>query len=81
MSKFVFLSIICLKVPQAFRNDLQEAGWTVGRLPIFRTVTATDGTVKVHIYQIYLIALAVFYFIYFLSLHTFSGSYYINVNI
>ncbi|KDO69304.1 hypothetical protein CISIN_1g0433401mg, partial [Citrus sinensis] len=33
-------------VPQSFRNDLQEAGWTVGRLPIFRTVTAADGTVK-----------------------------------
>lgn len=36
-----------MKVPQSFRNDLQEAGWTVGRLPIFRTVTAADGTVKV----------------------------------
>ena len=31
----------------AIRNDLQEAGWKVGRSPIFRTVTAADGTVKV----------------------------------
>ncbi|KAJ6892167.1 hypothetical protein NC651_025383 [Populus alba x Populus x berolinensis] len=30
----------------AIRNDLQEAGWKVGRSPIFRTVTAADGTVK-----------------------------------
>lgn len=35
-----------IQLPQSFRNDLQEAGWTVGRLPIFRTVTAADGTVK-----------------------------------
>ncbi|KAG8645056.1 probable dual-specificity RNA methyltransferase RlmN [Manihot esculenta] len=34
------------QLPQAFRNDLQEAGWTVGRSPIYRTVTAADGTVK-----------------------------------
>uniref|UniRef100_A0A6N2LQ70 Radical SAM core domain-containing protein n=1 Tax=Salix viminalis TaxID=40686 RepID=A0A6N2LQ70_SALVM len=31
---------------QLFRNDLQEAGWKVGRSPIFQTVTAADGTVK-----------------------------------
>jgi len=34
-------------VPQAFRNELEEAGWKVGRSPIFNTVVATDGTVKV----------------------------------
>ncbi|XP_061363716.1 uncharacterized protein LOC133307253 [Gastrolobium bilobum] len=35
-----------IQLPQAFRNDLEEAGWKVGRSPIFRTVTAADGTVK-----------------------------------
>jgi hypothetical protein len=34
-------------VPQAFRNELEEAGWKVGRSPIFNTVVAADGTVKV----------------------------------
>jgi hypothetical protein len=34
-------------VPQAFRNGLQEAGWRVGRSPIYGTVTAADGTIKV----------------------------------
>ncbi|XP_031259596.1 uncharacterized protein LOC116117723 isoform X2 [Pistacia vera] len=34
------------QLPQAFRNDLQEAGWTVGCSPIYRTVTAADGTIK-----------------------------------
>ncbi|KAH7548108.1 hypothetical protein JRO89_XS14G0068000 [Xanthoceras sorbifolium] len=34
------------QLPLAFRNNLQESGWTVGRSPIYRTVTATDGTVK-----------------------------------
>ena len=34
-------------VPQAFRNDLEEAGWKVGRSPIHNTVTAVDGTIKV----------------------------------
>ena len=34
-------------VPKSFRNELQEAGWRVGRSPIFQTVTAADGTVKV----------------------------------
>jgi len=37
----------CIAVPQAFRNELEEAGWKVGRSPIFNTVVATDGTVKV----------------------------------
>lgn len=37
----------CIAVPQAFRNDLEEAGWKVGRSPIYHSVTATDGTVKV----------------------------------
>ncbi|KAK3232154.1 hypothetical protein Dsin_004035 [Dipteronia sinensis] len=35
-----------IQLPQAFRNNLQEAGWTVGRSPIYQTVTAADGTVK-----------------------------------
>ncbi|KAJ1399337.1 Ribosomal RNA large subunit methyltransferase RlmN/Cfr [Sesbania bispinosa] len=35
-----------IQLPQAFRNDLEEAGWKVGRSPIFQTVTAADGTVK-----------------------------------
>ena len=34
-------------MPQAFRNDLMEAGWRIGRSPIYHTVTAADGTVKV----------------------------------
>ncbi|KAG6671150.1 hypothetical protein I3843_01G279200 [Carya illinoinensis] len=34
------------QLPQAFRNDLQEAGWKIGRSPIYHTVTAADGTVK-----------------------------------
>ncbi|OVA16513.1 Ribosomal RNA large subunit methyltransferase RlmN/Cfr [Macleaya cordata] len=34
-------------VPLAFRNDLQEAGWKVGRSPIHRVVTAADGTIKI----------------------------------
>ncbi|MBA0865638.1 hypothetical protein Goshw_014050 [Gossypium schwendimanii] len=34
-------------LPQAFRNDLIEAGWKIGRSPIYHTVTAADGTVKV----------------------------------
>ncbi|XWS56584.1 hypothetical protein CRYUN_Cryun09bG0098000 [Craigia yunnanensis] len=33
-------------VPQAFRNDLMEAGWRIGRSPIYHIVTAADGTVK-----------------------------------
>ncbi|TYH73556.1 hypothetical protein ES332_D05G337300v1 [Gossypium tomentosum] len=33
-------------LPQAFRNDLIEAGWKIGRSPIYHTVTAADGTVK-----------------------------------
>ncbi|KAL6977372.1 23S rRNA (adenine(2503)-C(2))-methyltransferase [Sarracenia purpurea var. burkii] len=36
----------CSHLPQVFRNDLQEAGWKVGRSPIHRMVTAADGTVK-----------------------------------
>lgn len=34
-------------MPQAFRDDLGEAGWMVGRSPVHHTVTAADGTVKV----------------------------------
>ncbi|KAL8551982.1 hypothetical protein ACS0TY_000874 [Phlomoides rotata] len=34
------------QVPLAFRNELEEAGWSVGRSPIFKEVTAADGTVK-----------------------------------
>ncbi|KAL9226597.1 hypothetical protein vseg_002390 [Gypsophila vaccaria] len=33
-------------LPQAFRNELQEAGWKVGRSPVHQMVTATDGTIK-----------------------------------
>ncbi|XVF75334.1 hypothetical protein PTKIN_Ptkin13bG0179600 [Pterospermum kingtungense] len=33
-------------LPQAFRNDLMEAGWRIGRSPIYHSVTAADGTVK-----------------------------------
>ena len=36
-------------VPLAFRNELEEAGWKVGRSPIYNTVTAADGTVKVNL--------------------------------
>lgn len=43
----VLLWFVCIAVPQAFRNDLEEAGWKVGRSPIFKSVTAADGTVKV----------------------------------
>ncbi|MED6167603.1 hypothetical protein PIB30_004412 [Stylosanthes scabra] len=35
-----------IQLPQAFRKELEEAGWKVGRSPIFQTVTAADGTVK-----------------------------------
>lgn len=34
-------------MPQTFRTELQEAGWKVGRSPIYDTVTAADGTIKV----------------------------------
>ncbi|KDP44952.1 hypothetical protein JCGZ_01452 [Jatropha curcas] len=34
------------QLPQAFRHELEEAGWKIGRSPIYRTVTAADGTVK-----------------------------------
>ncbi|XP_059666276.1 uncharacterized protein LOC132312060 [Cornus florida] len=34
------------QIPQAFRNDLQEAGWRVGRSPVHEKVTAADGTIK-----------------------------------
>ncbi|XP_047954016.1 probable dual-specificity RNA methyltransferase RlmN [Salvia hispanica] len=34
------------QVPLAFRNELQEAGWRVGRSPVYKEVTAADGTVK-----------------------------------
>lgn len=35
-----------VQLPQAFRDELQEAGWKVGRSPVHRTVTADDGTIK-----------------------------------
>lgn len=49
---FLFLFLLVLlswfvTVPQAFRNGLEEAGWRVGRSPIYGTVTAADGTIKV----------------------------------
>ncbi|KAI4372983.1 hypothetical protein MLD38_011158 [Melastoma candidum] len=34
------------QMPLAFRNELQEAGWRIGRSTIYRTVTAADGTIK-----------------------------------
>ncbi|BBG97976.1 Radical SAM superfamily protein, partial [Prunus dulcis] len=34
------------QVPLAFRNELEEAGWKVGRSPIYQSVTSADGTVK-----------------------------------
>ncbi|XP_028792690.1 uncharacterized protein LOC114748456 isoform X2 [Neltuma alba] len=34
------------QLPRTFRDDLQEAGWSVGRSLVFRSVTAADGTVK-----------------------------------
>ncbi|XP_074308248.1 uncharacterized protein LOC141643115 [Silene latifolia] len=33
-------------LPQAFRNELQEAGWKVGRSPVHQMMTSTDGTIK-----------------------------------
>ncbi|KAL2558202.1 Radical SAM superfamily protein [Forsythia ovata] len=33
-------------LPLPFRNELQEAGWKVGRSPIYKAVTAADGTIK-----------------------------------
>ncbi|CAK9147700.1 unnamed protein product [Ilex paraguariensis] len=33
-------------LPLAFRNDLQAAGWRVGRSAVYKAVTASDGTVK-----------------------------------
>ncbi|TMW90344.1 hypothetical protein EJD97_015874 [Solanum chilense] len=34
------------QLPLEFRNDLEEAGWRVGRSPIHKAVTAADGTTK-----------------------------------
>ncbi|KAF3775309.1 putative dual-specificity RNA methyltransferase [Nymphaea thermarum] len=34
-------------LPQAFRDSLKDTGWKVGRSPIHKIVTASDGTVKV----------------------------------
>ncbi|XP_010690639.2 uncharacterized protein LOC104904143 [Beta vulgaris subsp. vulgaris] len=34
------------QLPQALRDQLQEAGWKVGRSPVHHMVTATDGTIK-----------------------------------
>ncbi|GAV90368.1 RRM_1 domain-containing protein/Radical_SAM domain-containing protein [Cephalotus follicularis] len=34
------------QLPQSFRNDLVEGGWRIGRSPIYQTVTAADGTIK-----------------------------------
>ncbi|KAG2326370.1 hypothetical protein Bca52824_009098 [Brassica carinata] len=33
-------------LPQTFRKELVESGYKVGRSPIYQTVTATDGTIK-----------------------------------
>ncbi|KAK1441458.1 hypothetical protein QVD17_07367 [Tagetes erecta] len=34
------------QVPLAFRTELQEAGWVVGRSSVHTSVTAADGTIK-----------------------------------
>lgn len=34
------------QLPLAFRTELQESGWKVGRSPVHQMVTATDGTIK-----------------------------------
>ncbi|XP_024031039.1 uncharacterized protein LOC21394027 [Morus notabilis] len=34
------------QLPKAFRNELRDAGWGVGRSPIYQSVTAPDGTIK-----------------------------------
>ncbi|KAK9126957.1 hypothetical protein Scep_015803 [Stephania cephalantha] len=36
-----------LQLPQSFRNDLEEAGWKVGRSPVHSVVRAADGTIKI----------------------------------
>lgn len=55
--RIVGLCCICLgnvrTVPLAFRNELREAGWRVGRSLIYRTVTAADGTIKVKAQKTY----------------------------
>lgn len=43
----LYCYLVYVAVPLAFRNELEEAGWKVGRSPIYNTVTAADGTVKV----------------------------------
>lgn len=40
-------NFMMLKVPQTFRKELVDGGFKVGRSPIYQTVTATDGTIKV----------------------------------
>ncbi|GMN57195.1 hypothetical protein TIFTF001_026304 [Ficus carica] len=40
------LQQLAVDLGQAFRNELQEAGWRVGRSPIYQSVTAPDGTIK-----------------------------------
>lgn len=34
------------QLPLGFRNELEEAGWKVGRSPVYKSVVATDGTIK-----------------------------------
>lgn len=46
-------------MPQAFRRNLRDAGWRVGRSPVHQAVTAADGTVKVLMVQQVLIILSV----------------------
>ncbi|KAM0052573.1 putative 23S rRNA (adenine(2503)-C(2))-methyltransferase [Helianthus debilis subsp. tardiflorus] len=38
--------MLCSLLPLAFRTELQEAGWVVGRSFVHSSVTATDGTIK-----------------------------------
>lgn len=46
-------------MPQAFRSNLRDAGWRVGRSPVHQAITAADGTVKVLVVQPVLIILCV----------------------
>lgn len=51
---------LVMQVPQAFRKDLEEAGWRVGRSPIYRKVTAVDGTVKVRNFKVSCVCSCIF---------------------
>ena len=44
-----FCNSIFLIEPLELKNSLEEEGWSVGRSPIHKAVTAADGTTKVSI--------------------------------